>query len=116
MGVRALIVLDTHVWIWWQAAPSRLSRSAARLIADSGEIGVSAASCYELARLVARKRLKLDRPTGEWIRRALAEDRVRELPVSARIASTAGEVDDHFPGDPLDRLITPGRSRTARAS
>jgi len=100
-----VIVLDTHAWIWWRDAPAKLSRRAVELIDGAEEIGVSAISCFEASRLVARERITLDRPTEDWIRQALAHDRVRALPLDPRIATTAGAIDERFPGDPADRMI-----------
>jgi len=75
------------------------------LIDEAERVGVSAISCFEASRLVARRRIALDRPAGEWIRQALAHARVRALALDARIAIVAGEIGERFPGDPADRVI-----------
>lgn len=100
-----MIVLDTHVWIWWHDDPSRLSRSASELVDGADVLGVSAASCYEARRLAARGRIEFDRPADDWIHQALAHPRVRSIVVDARVAVTAGAIGEAFPGDPLDRMI-----------
>ena len=56
-----MILLDTHAWIWWRADPGRLSAPAAALIATTDRIGLSAISVWELAMLVRRGRISLDR-------------------------------------------------------
>lgn len=101
-----MIVLDTHAWLWWVADPGRLSQAARHAIDRAAEIGIAAISCWEVATLVARGRIKLDRDIDQWTAQALALPRMREVPVDRRIAVTAGRLDtDRFVGDPADRII-----------
>ena len=54
-----MIVLDTHIWVWWVHGDSSLSPTM-RALLDSSEqtgIAVSAISCWEVAKLVERGRL-----------------------------------------------------------
>lgn len=113
MGRGAVIVLDTHAWIWWLAQPGRLSRAARRAIDEAETIGVSTLSAWEVTMLVRRGRITLDRDVSTWVRQAFAPARVTALPPTAEIAVAAGLLDaDRFPGDPADRMIY----ATARAS
>lgn len=56
-----MIVLDTHVWVWWAGEHPRLppAHAAAIEAERSGGIGVAAISCWEVATLVALGRLEL---------------------------------------------------------
>jgi PIN domain nuclease of toxin-antitoxin system len=101
-----VIVLDTHAWLWWLAAPARLSRAAGNAIEQAPRIGVSTLSAWEVAMLAVRGRISLDRDVSLWIRQALADERVESLAPSADVAVAAGLLDaQSFPGDPVDRLI-----------
>lgn len=100
-----MIVLDTHVWIWSLVARDRLSTTARAAIDEAGEIMVSSISCLEVANLVRRNRVSLDRTTESWISHALAAPRVRAVAIDPQIAAHAGALADPFPGDPADRLI-----------
>ena len=100
-----MIVLDTHAWLWWTSDPSKLSRKAREAIEGSGRVGVSPISCFEIATLVRRGRVSLDRDANAWIEQALAQEGVEAIPVSPQIAVAAGALEDAFPGDPADRLI-----------
>jgi PIN domain nuclease of toxin-antitoxin system len=101
-----LIVLDTHAWLWWVAAPDRLSQAARQTLADAPAVGVSTFSVFELATLVRRGRISLDRDVRDWIRRALADERVEAIAPGLEVALAAAELDrDAFPGDPADRFI-----------
>jgi PIN domain nuclease of toxin-antitoxin system len=62
-------------------------------------------SCFELAGLVRRGRIRLERDVDLWIRAALASDRVVALEITPEVGIAAGLLPDHFPGDPADRLI-----------
>ncbi|HVO49911.1 MAG TPA: type II toxin-antitoxin system VapC family toxin [Thermoanaerobaculia bacterium] len=101
-----MILLDTHAWIWWAAeTPRRLTARARRAIAESPSIAVSAISPWEVAMLVAKGRLELDRDVLVWIRQALALPRVTLVPLTPEIAVRSTRLGAGFPGDPADRII-----------
>lgn len=101
-----MIVLDTHVWLWWLAEPSRLSHAARRAIDEAETIGVCAISAWEVATLVRRRRISLDRDVAAWVRQALASTRVTSHLLTPEVAVAAGLLDgENFPGDPADRFI-----------
>jgi PIN domain nuclease of toxin-antitoxin system len=101
-----VIVLDTHAWVWAVADPDRLSRRAREAIDGAEAILVSAISAWEVATLVRRGRLELDRPVEAWVAQALGRARVREGVVTAAIAVRAAALDgESFPGDHADRLL-----------
>lgn len=49
-----MIVLDTHIWIWWVHGGEQLTQNQIRAIQanESDVIGVSAITCWEVAKLV----------------------------------------------------------------
>ena len=100
-----MIVLDTHAWIWSVSDPGLLSARAREAMASAKRLAVPAISCWELAMLVAKGRLGLDRAPHAWIRQALAGDRLVLVELSPEIATVAASLGDGFPGDPADRLI-----------
>ncbi len=101
-----MIVLDTHAWLWWVDNPERLSDAARQAIRSADQVGVSTFSCWEVARLVERGRLELDRELRVWVRQALAHDQAEEVAITAEIAIRAAQLDrDRFPDDPADRII-----------
>jgi PIN domain nuclease of toxin-antitoxin system len=105
VGRRALILLDTHAWVWWAAEPRKLSPRARKAIESAEEIGVSAISPWEVAMLVSKFRLELDRDVLLWVRQALALPRVTLIPLSPEIAVASTTLGLAFPGDPADRII-----------
>lgn len=99
-----MILLDTHVWIWWATGSTRLSTSARHAIDDATAIGVCAISVWEVAMLVQHGRLDFDRPVLTWVRQALALPRVTMLELTVERAVTAATLDT-LHGDPADRMI-----------
>ena len=102
-----MIVLDTHIWIWWVHADPRLSqahRDALRAH-EGSRLGISAISCWEVAKLVERKRLELPLSTREWLDTALAYPGIHLLPLTSQIAVESTELPGDFHKDPADQII-----------
>ncbi|MCA1831438.1 MAG: type II toxin-antitoxin system VapC family toxin [Actinomycetota bacterium] len=99
------VLLDSHVVLWWYAESSHLSRTARRVIDDALKLFVSPISCWEIALLSARKRVRLDRDVYEWTNEVLNADRVSEAPLSPSAAISAALMGSEFPGDPADRFL-----------
>lgn len=103
-----MIILDTHVWIWWVEGDSRLSPGQRRAIFDEqrgGTIGISVISCWEIAMLVSKGRLDLSVGSLEWLHAELGYPTVELLPLTPEIAVRAYRLPEHFQPDPADRLI-----------
>jgi PIN domain nuclease of toxin-antitoxin system len=99
------VLLDTHAWIWWVSDPERLSERATEAVANAGTILVASISCWEVAILVVKDRIRVDRTAERWIRQALARPGLRALPLTPAVATSAGLLDASFPGDPADWMI-----------
>ncbi len=102
-----MIVLDTHIWIWWVHGDPRLTPVQQQALAENEQtgLGVSAISCWEVAKLVEYKRLVLPSPTLEWLDQALAYPGVQLLDLSPRIAAESTELPGEFHKDPADQII-----------
>ncbi|MFI5310366.1 MAG: type II toxin-antitoxin system VapC family toxin [Gemmatimonadales bacterium] len=104
-----MIVLDTHALIWWVSDPKRVPARARRLIAaavSEGEpVAVSSISLWEVAMLVARKRLALTIDTSAWIAHVEALPFLSFIPVDNQIAVRAVQLEDFPHRDPADRMI-----------
>jgi PIN domain nuclease of toxin-antitoxin system len=99
-----VILLDTHVWLWWITDETRLSPAARQAIDSAESIGVSAVSCWEIAMLQRRGRYRLDRDALLWCKDALSLDRFGLVPVTLDIAVTAAQLEETH-RDPADRFI-----------
>ena len=100
------LLLDTHALLWWQAKSKKLSRRAASEIKRADAILVSAVTCWEVATLLSRGRLTLDRSIEQWLDDMEAEPRIELVPLHPRAAVRARELHEAgFHDDPGDRLI-----------
>lgn len=96
----ARLLLDTHVWLWWQANDRRLARAARTAIARAAEVYVSAASAWEMEIKVALGKLEVP----EDIAAAVDDGGFRELPVHFRHITALPTLPVHH-RDPFDRLL-----------
>lgn len=99
-----MILVDTHVLLWWVADPSHLSRSASSALADDVPARVSPISFWELAMLEQRGRIAVDRDLVRWARDLLAAGKVAVTQVTPSAAIAAARL-PAFHGDPADRII-----------
>jgi PIN domain nuclease of toxin-antitoxin system len=87
-----MIILDTHVWIWWVHGSDKLSEKQSEAIRQNEKdiIGISAISLWEIAKSVEYNRLELSCAIDEWFEQALNYPGVRllELTPAIAIAST----------------------------
>jgi len=100
-----VIVLDTHAWIWWLSGSKKLSAAVRRKLDQAKQVGVCAISCWEVAMLVERKRLRFDREVSLWIDQALKAPGVELLPLEPEICVFAAQLGAQRGGDPADHLI-----------
>ena len=100
-----MIVLDTATWIWRASDPKRLTKSARRAIDEAERVLVSAISVWEVAMLVAKRRIQLDRPVEQWVDIALALPGIQLVALEPAIAVRSTKLPGEFHPDPADRMI-----------
>lgn len=102
-----MIVLDTHVWVWWVHATNDLTPANLQsLDASAAEgLGVSIISCWEVAKLVEYGRLQLPCDVEQWLQQALVYPSVRLLDLTPRIVVESTRLPSPFHRDPADQLI-----------
>lgn len=95
------VLIDTHVFIWFQTGSPRLSRRVRALIEDPDQtIYMSAASFWEIAIKRRARKLAFTGP----LRAAAANSGLLELEIDAADGELAGALDwDHR--DPFDRML-----------
>lgn len=101
-----MIVLDTHVWFFWvNDNIEELSKNALESIQSDETLGVSVISCWEIAMLVAKERLKLSIDVQLWVDQALKYPGIKLLNIDPQIAVLSTRLPGQFHGDPADRMI-----------
>ena len=102
-----MIVLDTHALIYDALSPARLSARARKAIAlafTERELACSDISLWEIAMLIAHKRLDPVMDARQFLHDMIAARHVRVLPIAVEIA-VLSQSDMFSHGDPADRLI-----------
>jgi len=67
-----VILLDTHIWIWWISNIEKLSPKALSAInkaTSESSIVISSISTWEIALLVEKGRLELSVSVRDWVRK-----------------------------------------------
>ena len=98
-------MIDTHIAIWMTTRTVFGKRSMAMIEKALAEdrLAISAISFWEIAMLIAKRRLRALKSAAQQRTRILAAG-VRELPISGEICILAGELES-LHADPADRLI-----------
>ena len=100
-----MILLDTHIFVWWMNHQPSLSKSQLKAIEVTTEIAVSAISLWEIAKLAENGRLALSIPVLDWIQAALSYPTLRLIPLSPEIIVQSTQLPGLFHKDPADQLI-----------
>jgi PIN domain nuclease of toxin-antitoxin system len=99
------VLLDTHVWIWWSiGADDFLSPRARQTLKAASKKWLAAISCWELAKLVEKKRLGLAIHPLTWMKRSLKEGNIRLAGLTPEIAVESTMLSNFHP-DPADQII-----------
>lgn len=102
-----MILLDTHLWVWWILGDARLSGEHAQCIdRHRGDgVGVSVISCWEVAKLIQLGRLSLPAPLDVWISMALRPTGVTLISLTSEIAIESTRLPRPFHHDPADGFL-----------
>ena len=106
MGSAAIIVLDTHRWVWGVDNNARLTQKHQDWIQQyqSQGLGVSIIYCWEVAKLVELGRLTLSLAVDEWLAAALADAGVQQLELTIPIIIESTKLTG-FHRHPADQII-----------
>ena len=102
-----MILLDTHIWIWFADESDQLTEQHRQVIEHHrvDGLGVSAISCWEVAKLVEYNRLKLACPIEEWMVAATTLPGVQLIELTPEIAIASTKLPGNFHRDPADQII-----------
>ncbi len=102
-----MILLDTHIWVWYLSDSSALDNHTKRTIADNagGGFAVSMISYWEVAKLVEVQRIHLSQPVETWLNTALSHSNIQAINLTTRIIVESTQLPQPFHRDPADQII-----------
>jgi len=99
------LLLDTHIWIWSDLEPWRLTSDVTRILSDTeNALWLSPVSVWELIVHVEKKRITLEKDVLTWISTSKQELSLREAPMSWAVAEELRFVVLRH-RDPADRFL-----------
>ena len=99
------LLLDTHIWVWSQLDPDRLSRRVRTALEDpEAELWLSSISVWELLLLIEAGRVTVKGDPGAWVQDALRAGPFREAPFTHAAALETQRVALRH-RDPADRFL-----------
>lgn len=103
-----MILLDTHVWLWWLLGEGPLSEEERETLnghASNKEIAISAASIWEVEMLARKGMIQLEPNFDTWINMATKPGVCTVIPIDKEVILAQEKLPPNFPDDPADRLI-----------
>ena len=101
-------LLDTHIVIWWRAAPKKLSREQQRILRNAVRrrepVGIGAITLLEIAILFGQGSTRSDIPAEELLAELAADPALAIIPLTVEIASEVSALGPSL-RDPFDRAI-----------
>lgn len=101
-------LLDTHVWIWANAAPDQLTRKQRNLLASPPENAsflLSSISLWEICKLAEKGRIDFFEDLEQWVESALDMPNLKVVPLDFRIFFKSTTLPQPFHNDPADQMI-----------
>jgi len=103
-----MIILDTCVIVYDALEPEKLSMKASEMLREgllTGRLACSDISLWEIAMLISKGRLKPDADPLLFVRKIIAANSMKVLPITPEIAVLANSGNELIHGDPADRII-----------
>ena len=101
-----MIILDTHIWFRYiNDGLQTLTDEAKKTIKNTDILGVSIISCWEIAMLVSKGRLKFSIDIQDWITQALKYKGIKLINLTPEIAVLSTRLPGDFHKDPADQII-----------
>ena len=95
------LLLDTHIFLWWEGNNPKLSKAIQSKITSAQEVYISSVSIWESAIKIATGKLEAN---IDNLVKAINQEGFIELPVTIKHAATVSQLPD-LHKDPFDRLL-----------
>lgn len=100
-----MIVIDTHVWVWWVNDDRKLKPAVRSLLDAETDVRVSAISMVEIVTAVSVNRLNLNQPLHTWLAISDSIETIQIEPITDTLCLEFLNLPGDFHRDPGDRLI-----------
>jgi len=97
-------LLDTHAFLWAIAEQEKMSHRAQQVYTGANDLWLSVASIWEILIKAGTGRLPLPQPTGPYLVKELAKNRIEVLPVTLDHVLRIEWLPLHH-RDPFDRIL-----------
>jgi PIN domain nuclease of toxin-antitoxin system len=97
-------LLDTHTFLWAISDDPRLSSRAQQLFTAPNDLWLSVASIWEILIKTKAGKLPLPEPTGPYLTKELAKNRIKVLPIALDHVLRIETLAVHH-RDPFDRIM-----------
>lgn len=104
---KPLIVLDTHILLWFLIEPSRLSKEEIDIIETSiinNQAIIADLTLWEIAMLYAKQRIRVHEPIDIFLSN-ICKTGIQTCQITPKIAADSVTLPDDFHGDPVDKII-----------
>lgn len=99
------LLLDTHVFLWWNEGSARLSRGARRLLADpQNNLFFSVVSAWEMVLKAQSGKLSLPTPVSTYVPARLNHYGMEMLGLTLEHVLASSALPAHH-RDPFDRML-----------
>jgi PIN domain nuclease of toxin-antitoxin system len=101
-----MILIDTHILLWFEAGDSKLKPSDVKKIIKAQKeeaLFLSAISIWEIAMLEQKNRIAFNQPLEQWMEEAT--EGIKIIPINADIARESILLPNCEHSDPADRFI-----------
>jgi PIN domain nuclease of toxin-antitoxin system len=99
------VLLDTHVFLWWNDGNPKLSKKVRQIMADpENTLVLSVASAWEIAIKAQLGKLRIPGNAATWVPNRAAHDHMVILPINLAHAVALESLPLHH-RDPFDRIL-----------
>jgi PIN domain nuclease of toxin-antitoxin system len=99
-----MLLLDTHIFLWFITGDERLSQEFRKAIEDADAAYLSVVSVWEVTVKFHLGKLPLPQPPNPWLFEQREHHGVESLSLNERAVSRLSDLPNHHK-DPFDRLL-----------
>ena len=102
-----MILLDTHIWVWWVMGDERLSAKQKKAINSFENDGLclSIISLWEVAKLEELGKIILPFKINKWLEEAISYPGIKIIDLSLDIILKSTNLEGNLHKDPMNQII-----------